>query len=76
MELHHPIMSKLWDPGGRTQRKKEKEGVDVDNEDCLPENLPTSENENQIPGVSWVDWVRGDVVRYECTGTVYCTSST
>ena len=22
MELHHPIMSKLWDPGGRTQRKK------------------------------------------------------
>ena len=21
MELHHPIMSKLWDPGGRTKRK-------------------------------------------------------
>ena len=25
MELHHPIMSKLWDPRGRTQRKKKKE---------------------------------------------------
>ena len=24
MELHHPIMSKLWDLGGRTKRKKEK----------------------------------------------------
>ena len=23
MELHHPIMSKLWDLGGRTKRKKE-----------------------------------------------------
>ena len=22
MELHHPIMSKLWDIGGRTKRKK------------------------------------------------------
>ena len=22
MELHHPIMSKLWDLGGRTKRKK------------------------------------------------------
>ena len=28
-----------------------RHGVEVDNEDCLPENLPTSENENQIPGV-------------------------
>ena len=25
MELHHPIMSKLWDLGGRTKRKKEYE---------------------------------------------------
>ena len=24
MELHHPIMSKLWDIGGRTKRKKRK----------------------------------------------------
>ena len=23
MELHHPIMSKLWDLGGQTKRKKE-----------------------------------------------------
>ena len=23
MELHHPIISKLWDLGGRTKRKKE-----------------------------------------------------
>ena len=23
MELHHPIMSKLWDPGDRAQRKKD-----------------------------------------------------
>ena len=22
MELHHPILSKLWDLGGRTKRKK------------------------------------------------------
>ena len=22
MELHHPIMSKIWDIGGRTKRKK------------------------------------------------------
>ena len=22
MELHHPIMSKLWDRGGQTKRKK------------------------------------------------------
>ena len=29
-----------------------RQGVDVENEDCLPENLPTSENENQIPGVT------------------------
>ena len=28
-----------------------RQGVKVENEDCLPENLPTSENENQIPGV-------------------------
>ena len=33
-----------------------RQGVKVENEDCLPENLPTSENENQIPGVhgQWV----------------------
>ena len=24
MELHHPIMSKLWDPRGRTQRRRRK----------------------------------------------------
>ena len=24
MELHHPIMSKIWDLGGRTKRKKER----------------------------------------------------
>ena len=24
MELHHPIMSKLWDIGGRTKRKRKK----------------------------------------------------
>ena len=24
MELHHPIMSKLWDLGGRTKRKKKE----------------------------------------------------
>ena len=24
MELHHPIMSKLWDLGGRTKRKERK----------------------------------------------------
>ena len=24
MELHHPIMRKLWDIGGRTKRKKER----------------------------------------------------
>ena len=28
-----------------------RQGVEVDNEDCLSEKLPTSENENQIPGV-------------------------
>ena len=28
-----------------------RQGVEVDNEDCLPENLPSGENENQIPGV-------------------------
>ena len=27
MELHHPIMSKLWDLGGRTKRKKRKERI-------------------------------------------------
>ena len=33
-----------------------RQGVKVENEDCLPENLPTIENENQIPGVhgKWV----------------------
>ena len=30
--------------------------VEVENEDCLPENLPTSKNENQIPGVHG-EWV-------------------
>ena len=25
MELHHPIISKLWDLGGKTKRKKIKE---------------------------------------------------
>ena len=29
----------------------QRQGVEVDNEDCLPENLPSGENENQIPGV-------------------------
>ena len=24
MELHHPIMSKLWDLGGQTKRNKER----------------------------------------------------
>ena len=24
MELHHPIMSKLWNLGGQTKRKKER----------------------------------------------------
>ena len=33
-----------------------RQGVEVDSEDCLPENLPTSENENQIPGVHG-EWV-------------------
>ena len=28
-----------------------RQGVEVENEDCLPENLPFGENENQIPGV-------------------------
>ena len=28
----------------------QRQGVEVENEDCLPENLPTSENKNQIPG--------------------------
>ena len=27
MELHHPIMSKLWDLGGRTKRKKNKVNI-------------------------------------------------
>ena len=33
-----------------------RQGVEVENEDCLPENLPTNENENQIPGVHG-EWV-------------------
>ena len=33
-----------------------RKGVEVENEDCLPENRPTSENENQIPGVHG-EWV-------------------
>ena len=33
-----------------------RQGVKVDNEDCLPENLPTGKNENQIPGVHG-EWV-------------------
>ena len=33
-----------------------RQGVEVENEDCLPENLSTSENENQIPGVHG-EWV-------------------
>ena len=33
-----------------------RQGVEVENEDCLPEKLPTSENENQIPGVHG-EWV-------------------
>ena len=27
LELHHPIMSKLWNLGGQTKRKKNKEGI-------------------------------------------------
>ena len=27
MELHHPIMSKLWDLGGQTKRKERKKPV-------------------------------------------------
>ena len=33
-----------------------RQGIEVDNEDCLPENLPSCENENQIPGVHG-EWV-------------------
>ena len=28
-----------------------RQGVEVENEDCLPEKLPSGENKNQIPGV-------------------------
>ena len=31
MELHHPIMSKLRDIGGRTKRKKKKEKINENN---------------------------------------------
>ena len=31
MDLHHPIMSKLWDIGGRTKRKKEKKRIPATN---------------------------------------------
>ena len=27
MELHHPIMSKLWDIGGQTKRKRKKRKI-------------------------------------------------
>ena len=30
-----------------------RQGIKVENEECLPENLSTSENENQIPGCMW-----------------------
>ena len=33
-----------------------RQGVEVENEDCLPENLPSGENENQISGVHG-EWV-------------------
>ena len=33
-----------------------RQGVEVENEECLPENLPSGENENQIPGVHG-EWV-------------------
>ena len=33
-----------------------RQGVEVENEDCLPENLPSCENENKIPGVR-EEWV-------------------
>ena len=33
-----------------------RQGVEIENEDCLPENLLSGENENQIPGVH-VEWV-------------------
>ena len=33
-----------------------RQGVEVENEDCLPENLPTSKNENQRPEVHG-EWV-------------------
>ena len=34
-----------------------RQGVEVENEDCLPEKLPSCKNENQIPGVhgEWVN---------------------
>ena len=32
-----------------------RQGVEVENEYCLPENLPSGENENQIPGVQEQD---------------------
>ena len=33
-----------------------RQGVEVENEACLPENLPSGENENQIPGLHG-EWV-------------------
>ena len=33
-----------------------RQGVEVENEDCLPENLPSGENENHILGVHG-EWV-------------------
>ena len=36
--------------------KLRRQVVEVENEDCLPENLPSDENENQIPGVHG-EWV-------------------
>ena len=58
MELHHPIMSKLWDLGGRTQRKKDilqnEDGfykwayvkIDPVKNEVKTENVKTEENVN------------------------------
>ena len=47
MELHHLIMSKLWDPGGQTKRKERKTYKNPN----LPQNIP-SEIKNKIRTVA------------------------
>ena len=74
MELHHPIMSKLWDIGGRTKRKKKTKvslqfnrgnlGTPKIFHCLLKTNIHTLLS---CPVYQWLSWIEADSSARKCS---------